>query len=320
MANTRLQVKMLVDFMASGFGTVDDEYDEIEKGLGELFPEAELQFERQVYMHKLKEKEYDIFVFDWGGLLPGCEDLTHSIYRSLLAETRKYEKDRLYILWSSFTERFFKDAANEEFPEFISPNVVYSQDENYDKRCRLFFGLPEKTPVDNSGKYPALITPPKRPLVGLSVFCQIGDDLVNIIREEADGRQVIDCGAGEGLLGNKLPDAVSLDIMPQNNPKVRQVDCTRYPFDDEMMPVFIRPCHSGFVEDTLLYAMHRVKSSLYVGLLKNVDDDLGVFSKLAVPIHEEWVGQEGERIWRIPFVKELAFDKVGSSVKDIDNG
>ena len=296
-----LKVVMLVDFMASSFGTTDDEYDEIERGLRVLYPEVDLSFERGMYMHVLKKSVYDIFVFDWGGLLPGAEDLTRSIYRNLLAETRKYEKDRLYILWSSFTERYFKDAANEEFPEFIAPNVVYSQDENYSKRCRLFFGLPAEVPQLGDSKDYTLVSPPTRPGVGAPAFCQIDDALVNIIKEEAGGRQIVDCGAGQGLLGDKISEVVSLDIVPQSNPKVVQVDCATYPFDDEMMPVFIRPCHSGFVEDTLLFAWSRVDSALYVGLLKNVDDDLGCFSTLAVPIHEEWVGEEGEHIWRIPF-------------------
>ena len=76
------------------------------------------------------------------------------------------------------------------------------------------------------------------------------------------------------------------------------------PFDDEMMPVFIRPCHSNFVEDTLLFAVHRVKSALYIGFTKNVDDDLGIFSELAIPVHEEWQGEDGEKIWRIPFFQK----------------
>jgi len=306
----KLRVKMLVDFMASSFGTTDDEYDEIEQGVKRLYPEVELSFERQVFTHELKKKTYDIFVFDWGGLLPGSEDMTRSIYRTLLSETRKYEKDRLYILWSSFTDRYFREAANKEFPEFIAPNVVYSQDMHYEKRCRLFFGFPEEIPVlDDETDY-TLISPPKRPPVGSSVFCEIDDTLVDIIKEEADGRLIIDCGAGQGLLGDKVPKVVSLDIMPQQNQKVIQVDCTHYPFDDGMMPLFIRPCHSGFVEDTLLFAMHRVKSALYIGLMKNVDDDLGIFSKLAIPIHEEWEGQEGEKIWRVPFTKEATIKEI----------
>lgn len=305
----KIKVAMLVDFMASSFGSIDDEYDEIEMYITEIFPEMKITFQRELHTHLLRKMKYDIFVFDWGGLLPGADDLTRSVYKSLLYEVREYEKDRLYIMWSSFTEMYYKNMANEEFPEFITPNVVFRQDKAYQERCRLFFGL-SKTPSitklkDSNNAVGKLIAPPSRPKIGSSVFCRIDDALVYIIKDEADSREIIDCGAGEGMLGNKLLNVISIDIMPQSNPKVIEMDCTQYPFNDETMPIFIRPCHSVFVEETLLKAMNRdVKSALYIGLIKNVDDDLGVFSKLAIPIHEEWVGADGEQIWRIPFSKE----------------
>ncbi len=304
--NEQLRVKMLVDFMASSFGSTDDEYDEIEQSLKRLFPEIALSFDRQVFMHDLKKLAYDIFVFDWGGLMPGSEGTTRSIYHALLSETRKYGKDRLYIMWSSFTERYFKDAANEEFPEFIAPNVVYAQDENYEKRCRLFFGLSSEIPKVNDGKDYTLISPPKRPPVRMT-FCQIDDALVEIIQKEAKERIVVDCGAGEGLLDEKMPDGsvISIDIIPKNNPRVLLIDSRIFCFTDEHIPIFVRPCHSGFVEDTLLYAMNRVNSALYISNPKNLEEDLGVFSKLALLIHDEWEGSDdNERIYRIPFTKE----------------
>ncbi len=141
----------------------------------------------------------------------------------------------------------------------------------------------------------------------MTVFCKVDGQLVKIIREEAASRIVVDCGAGEAVLHELLPmgSIISLDIFDHGNPHVRLMDCRDFSFRDTHLPLFIRPCHDSFVEDTLMTCYPLVESALYVGLPKNVDSDLGVFSKLAVPIHDEWVGEEGERIWRIPFAKRF---------------
>ena len=141
----------------------------------------------------------------------------------------------------------------------------------------------------------------------MTVFCKVDEPLVEIIQEEAAGRIVVDCGAGEGVLHEMMPvgSIVSLDIFDHGNPHVVLMDCRDFPFRDTHLPLFVRPCHDSFVEDTLMTCYPLVDSALYVGLLKNVDSDLGVFSKLAIPIHAEWVGEEGERIWRIPFAKRF---------------
>ncbi len=303
----KIRVAMLVDFMASSFGSTEDEYKEIEGVLMETYPDTTISFERKVFMHNLMRKEYDIFVFDWGGLLPGCEDTTRSLYRMLLGLTRKHE-DRLYIMWSAFTERYFKDAANEEFPEFIAPNVVYRQDDHFTKRCRLFFGLPEVSPVEKPyhklGESTELVAPKSRPPIGSSVFCQIDESLVQIIREEANGRRIIDCGAGRGLLGDMMSteDVVSIDIVEQDNPRVLLEDSRGFPFSETTMPVFIRPCHSlEFVEETLMNCYRIVDSAIYISNPENVEDDLGIFGKLAFLVHNEWEGTDGEKVYRVPF-------------------
>jgi len=174
---------MLVDFMASSMGSTDDEYNEISGYMTELFPECELTFQKEFHMHNFNDIEraaWDVFVMDWGGVMPGCQDLTYSIYEHLVELTYKYP-DKLFILWSTFTKRFYLDAVgvreskrllHEELEKLIAPNVVAWFDENKTKRCRLFFGLPEtpsskdEKPYYELGKPTKLVTPPKRPKVG----------------------------------------------------------------------------------------------------------------------------------------------------------
>jgi hypothetical protein len=132
------------------------------------------------------------------------------------------------------------------------------------------------------------------------IFCKIDKQLVKIIEKEANGRLIVDCGAGEGQLQDLTHNIISLDIRPVNK-KVLQRDCTIFPFKENMMPIFIRPCHSGFVEDTLMNCYRTIKSALYISNPKNLQTDLGIFLKLAFII-SEWVGEDAEeRIYRIPF-------------------
>lgn len=138
-----MKIISCVDFMATSFGSTEEEYAEIESEMRDVFPDVELEFEREDVPGEIAKHKYDLCVFDWGGLLPGAEDLTRSIYRSMLSQVRKFENDRLFIMWSAFTEDYFKEAAEEEFPEFIAPNVIFRQDTHLIERARKFFGLGE---------------------------------------------------------------------------------------------------------------------------------------------------------------------------------
>ena len=326
-----LRIAMLVDFMATTFGSTDEEYAEIEGTLTELYPDVDLVFAREMQMQLLDKDEWDVFVFDWGGLLPGAEDLTRSIYRHVLGLVRKHEANRLFIMWSSHTERYFKEAAEEEFPEFVAPNVIFWQDDRLSKRCRLFFGLPETPPVEKPyykhGPPPdsyELIEPPTRPPMdiireregsklpgrpgrspGSSVFCQIDEALVAIIRERAGTRTIVDCGAGQGKLREMMPrdNVVSIDIMEQSNTAVWVQDARQFPYDANTMPVFIRPCHSSWVEASLEHAViGGATSALYVSEPKNLTADLGWFATRGKAKRVgDWVGADGEQVFEVVF-------------------
>lgn len=140
------------------------------------------------------------------------------------------------------------------------------------------------------------------------VFCQVDTQLVQIIQKVADGRVVIDCGAGEALLHEQMPSGsvISLDILDRGNPNVTQYDCSAWIFRPNQFPIVIRPCHSGFVEDTLLIAYAMCDFALYIGLEENRVMDLGIFSELSYIIHDEWTGEDGEKIWLIPFKQHYA--------------
>jgi hypothetical protein len=159
MTSKKLNVLMLVDFMASSMGSTDEEYADIRGEITEMLPDCELSFQADFHIHKFEkipESAWDIFVMDWGGLLPGCGDLTTSLYEELVDLTYKFP-NKLFILWSEFTKRYYLDAVgvkesermlHSELEGLISPNVVPWFDPNKVKRCRLFLSLPETSGVE----------------------------------------------------------------------------------------------------------------------------------------------------------------------------
>jgi hypothetical protein len=134
------------------------------------------------------------------------------------------------------------------------------------------------------------------------VFCEITSELAEIIKKYARGRKIIDCGAGECELQSAIGDqVVSLDILPYDDTPAIPMDARKFPMSEETLPVFIRPCHSEWVHQTIMKNITRVDSFLYIGLPKNLDTDLICdHPKYKVTaIHPEWTGSEGEKIWQI---------------------
>jgi hypothetical protein len=183
MTEKKLQVLMLTDWMASSMGSQEEEYNDIQGYMTELFPEFTLTFQRDFHMHKfngIPDSDWDVFVMDFGGLLPGCQDMVDSIYKQLVELTYKYPK-KLFILWSTFTRRLYLDAVGttesrrmimDEMQGLISPNVVFWYEKEKQQRCRTFFELPKdidpaiEKPYYKFGKPTELIPPTKRPSVG----------------------------------------------------------------------------------------------------------------------------------------------------------
>lgn len=127
-----------VDYM----GDTEQEYADIKESVTDLFLGYDIDYHHsegaELPPQNIKSQPFNIYVFDWGGLLPGADDLTRSIYHSLLGLVRKYPQ-RLFIMWSSFTEQWYKEICTEEFPEFIAPNVIFRADENLVERCHKFW-------------------------------------------------------------------------------------------------------------------------------------------------------------------------------------
>lgn len=139
------------------------------------------------------------------------------------------------------------------------------------------------------------------------VFCEIDDKLCEEIYRLAKEKVILDCGCGLGLLELKMKrlfpsqPIISMDIQRYANSFVKDIvytDCLSVTPHINMIPVFIRPCHSGFVEQYITKYKSNLRFVLYIGLEENLDLDLDLLD-ISIDIVSDWVGADGERIYRI---------------------
>lgn len=140
-------------------------------------------------------------------------------------------------------------------------------------------------------------------------------------------RFVVDCGAGLGhvtqaLRGAGLKKAIAIDLHPSaeflnNYTGFYTGDACTFPFTPEMVPMYCRPCHNGFVAESVLHAFGRgCREMIYISKPVNFERD--VFSLpdelIAQQVDLENIGEEGERMWLI--VPKPEEEKVAKVEKD----
>jgi hypothetical protein len=133
------------------------------------------------------------------------------------------------------------------------------------------------------------------------IFCKINDKLISIIKKYAHGRIIIDCGCGDGLLGSMMQGVVSIDLLLHPDSLIKNtliMDIMNFPFDDNMFPFFIRPCHGHFVQQFLNKNKDIVRNCFYISNPKNLEYDINTEEYEAEQV-EDWIGEDGERIYLI---------------------
>jgi len=122
---------------------------------------------------------------------------------------------------------------------------------------------------------------------------------------EARGRAVIDCGAGNCLLGRLGASyglrVLSVDIIPrEGQPKeIMRLPAETFPFSPGMVAFIARPCRGDWIRATIDHAMaRRADAVYYVGLQRWNADDL---SDLPYDVEEVYraAGLDNESVWRI---------------------
>lgn len=142
------------------------------------------------------------------------------------------------------------------------------------------------------------------------IFFEPTDEFLRFVVQQADGRPVVDVGAGAGLLSQKLTalgvKCLAIDILDRDDPlhPVYPLDATVMQFPPACYPIMARPCHSEWIEQTVDNAMQRLTQFLYVGLPKNFDTDFEMLrNRYHLRVQKFKAGVDGERavcIYRLP--------------------
>lgn len=98
--------------------------------------------------------------------------------------------------------------------------------------------------------------------------------------QEFKDKTLVDCGCGVGALvteGRRLSfEMIGIDLV-KRKAQIKDVlfaDACSFPFGTDRYPLICRPDHSGWVYDTIKYAVSRNATAFYVGLAENVRRDL----------------------------------------------
>ena len=114
---------------------------------------------------------------------------------------------------------------------------------------------------------------------------------------------IFDVGAGDGYTSLGLKsiglNVMAIDAFPHADPVFAsvQADGTSFKYPQRSTVMLCRPCHGNFPYLTVEQAVRReVDRVLYVGLSRNVNDDLGKYRrKFRVALKN--AGESGEKVW-----------------------
>jgi hypothetical protein len=133
-----MRIGMCLDFMGCGEMTQDDEYTEIEKQFCKILGKK-CSFVRDMYPHLLSNDMVDIYVFDFGGMMPGCQDTIDSHVRELIKQIEDHP-NTLFVIWSDFTGRMFLELLENESKKYLGAhhNIIISNglDGEVEKRLK----------------------------------------------------------------------------------------------------------------------------------------------------------------------------------------
>ncbi len=143
-----------------------------------------------------------------------------------------------------------------------------------------------------------------------TVFFDPTDEFIEFVKQQADGRPIVDVGAGSGYLSSKLVaqgmKVLAIDIWIRDvllHP-VHELDSTIMEFPVPSYPIVARPCHSDWIEQSVDNAMQKLTQFLYVGLERNFEQDLEPLrSRYKLRAQKFKAGLDGERavcIYRLP--------------------
>jgi hypothetical protein len=121
--------------MGTNNQTPEEEYVQIKKDMSKIIG-PDFIYKTDVFPQNLKNDPVDFYIIDYGGIGPGCEDTIISLYHSLLEQIEN-KPNTLFIIWSSFTQRWYKEAIESSDYNITNFNVVYYGDVSEEAEQRI---------------------------------------------------------------------------------------------------------------------------------------------------------------------------------------
>lgn len=119
-----IRVYSFVDHMACEMLTQDEEYLEIKSAFVQAFPDRKVIFKKEIPPFMLENQRCEFYVFDYGGVLPGCSDLVNSFFKNIFTMSEEHP-NTLFIIYSTFTFMGYKNWVENEIGEYSEKfNVV----------------------------------------------------------------------------------------------------------------------------------------------------------------------------------------------------
>jgi hypothetical protein len=154
-----INVGIVVDWMGSGDFTAEEEIDEIMKRLGSWLKGASLKLAAHSYsVHQSTKEHIDLLVLDYGGVLPGADDMVNSQMREA-KEWAENHPSGLLFLYTDYTRQLYEAEIGSELDEINNVVFRHQEDSIFEGlvgRMRRWFGLPEEP---NSEAHDHLIAP-----------------------------------------------------------------------------------------------------------------------------------------------------------------
>ena len=155
--------------------------------------------------------------------------------------------------------------------------------------------------------------------LGNNIFCKIDDGFLTAMAELKKKFGVwkfVDCGAGMGEFGRLAPkgSVVSLDrnVRAGQHESVQTMDVFDCDFSKDMMPVFIRPCHDGFVQGLIEKLAEEYHTDfIYVSMPYNVKRDFYFDEdpRYSIKRYGDWEGEDGEHIFIVSYDRYAKYRK-----------
>lgn len=123
-----LIVLACVDPMSAGIYDydTDKEYEAMKEHLEDIL-EMPIEMTTNVYPHDLGNRKFDLYVFDYGGMLWGCQDTVVDLHREFIKQAEDHPNSA-FLIYSVFSSRWYNEIIEDEFDTKSQPNVILHHD------------------------------------------------------------------------------------------------------------------------------------------------------------------------------------------------